>query len=155
MHRRSQPRHACRRAHLKSQGRCEVFKRELPEDANEDEFYNEDELEEGPEILGAVEEDAQLPGEVAAWGPLLSSSSEAVKNQVGGLRSIVWPGAFVAAKGAVAASIYVGWGVKNAPFVPVPPPPVTKEFDFGAVETQELPPKPAPPPPEGEEGGEE
>lgn len=36
------------RPHLKAQGRCEVFKRELPEDVeDEDEFYNEDELEVG------------------------------------------------------------------------------------------------------------
>lgn len=76
--------------------------------------------------------------------------------QVGGLRSVRWPGAFCVAKGLTYANVYVGWGAKNAPFVPLPPPPVAGEFDFGAVETQELAPKPAPPPLEGEEGeGEE
>lgn len=74
--------HIHRRAHLKAQGRCEVFKREMPEDANEDEFFTPDELEEEVDGLRAVEEDEQMPGEVPAWGPLLSSSAEAVKNQV-------------------------------------------------------------------------
>lgn len=146
-----------RRAHLKAQGRCEVFKREMPEDANEEEFFTPDELEEEVDALRGVEEDEQFPGEIPAWGPLLSSSAEAVKNQAGGLRSVRWPGACCVAKGATYANIYVGWGVKNAPFVPVPPPPVAGEFDFAQVETLELHLKPAPPPAEeGEEGeGEE
>jgi hypothetical protein len=117
----------------------------------QDEFYNEDELEEGPELLGGVEEDAQLPGEVPAWSPLVSSSSEAVKTQAGGLRSLVWPGAFCGARGKDWTNVYVGWGVKNAPFVPMPPPPVSAEFDLGATETLELTLKPAPPAPEADE----
>ncbi|GLC46426.1 putative splicing factor, arginine/serine-rich 4 [Pleodorina starrii] len=139
------------RPHLKSQGRCEVFKRELPEDADEDEFYNEDELEEGPDLLASLEEDAQLPGEQAAWTPLYSSSSEAVKKQAGGLRSLVWPGAVCGGREGVWTCVYVGWGVKNAPFVPLPPPPVAAEFDWAAVETQELELKPVPPPEDEEE----
>ncbi|KAG2444989.1 hypothetical protein HYH02_008859 [Chlamydomonas schloesseri] len=138
------------RPHLKSQGRCEVHKRELPEDADEDEFYNEDELEEGPDLLAALEEDAQLPGEQAAWTPVYSSASEAVKTQAGGLRSLVWPGAVCGGRGNDWTCVYVGWGVKNAPFVPLPPPPVAQEFAWGEVETQELELKPAPPPPEEE-----
>ncbi|GLI63341.1 hypothetical protein VaNZ11_006263 [Volvox africanus] len=139
------------RPHLKSQGRCEIFKRELPEDADEDEFYNEDELEEGPELLASLEEDAQLPGEQAAWIPLYSSASEAVKKQAGGLRSLVWPGAVCGGREGVWTCSYVGWGIKNAPFVPLPPPPVAAEFDWGQVETQELELKPVPPPEEEEE----
>ncbi|KXZ46194.1 hypothetical protein GPECTOR_46g263 [Gonium pectorale] len=139
------------RPHLKSQGRCEVFKRELPEDADEDEFYNEDELEEGPELLAALEEDAQLPGEQPAWTPLYSSATEAVKRQAGGLRSLVWPGAVCGGREGQWTCVYVGWGIKNAPFVPLPPPPVAAEFQWSAVETQELELKPAPPPPEEEE----
>lgn len=69
-----------------------------------------------------------------------------------GLRSNLWPGAFVAAKEKQSACVYVGWGVKNAAFVPLPPPPVAQEYDLGLVETVELPPKPMPPPAEGEEG---
>ncbi|GFR44664.1 hypothetical protein Agub_g5954 [Astrephomene gubernaculifera] len=143
------------RPHLKSQGRCEVFKRELPEDADEEEFYNEDELEEGPELLASLEDDAQLPGEQPAWTPLYSSASEAVKKQAGGLRSLVWPGAVCGAREAEWTCCYVGWGMKNAPFVPLPPPPVAAEFDWGAVETQELELKPETPPPEEEDEEEE
>ena len=121
----------------------------------QDEFYNEDELEEGPDLLGGVEDDAQLPGEVHAWSPLVSSSSEAVKTQAGGLRSLVWPGAFCGARAKDWTNVYVGWGIKNAPFVPMPPPPVSAEFDLGATETLELTLKPAPPAPEGEEEEEE
>jgi hypothetical protein len=71
--------------------------------------------------------------------------------QVGGLRSNLWPGAVVVGKDKHAASMYVGWGIKHAPFVPLPPPEVAKEFDQALIESQELPPKPAPPPAEGEE----
>ncbi len=40
-------------------------------------------LQEGPDLLSALEDDAQLGEEQAAWTPVLSSTSEAVKNQVG------------------------------------------------------------------------
>lgn len=149
----------CRFPHLKKQGRVELHKREPPE-GEEDTFEpTEEEQEEGPGPLEALENDKPLPGEVSAWTPLLSSSSEAVKNQVAGLRSNLWPGASVAVKVVQAklvhfASVYVGWGLKNEVFVPLPPPPVAKEFDQALVESQELPPKPAPPPAEGEEAEE-
>lgn len=111
------------------------------------------------EPLGSLEADAALgggdageAGAVPAWTPLFSSSQEHVKFQAGGLRSNLWPGAYAVAKGRQYASVYVGWGTKNAVFVPLPPPPVAKEFDLTFVETMELPLKPVPPPPEGEEG---
>ncbi len=76
--------------------------------------------------------------------------------QVGGVRSNLWPGAVAAGQDKRYANLYVGWGIKNAAFVPLPPPPVAKEFDQALVESLELPPKPAPPPAEGEgEGAEE
>ena len=73
--------------------------------------------------------------------------------QVAGLRSNLWPGAVAAAKGASFANIYVGWGLKNVAFTPQPPPPVATEFDMGAMESTELPPKPEreEPPAEDEE----
>lgn len=91
--------------------------------------------------MAGVEEDAPLAAgqgpagaeEVPAWSPLVSSASEAVKTQAGGLRSLVWPGAFCGARGADWTNVYVGWGVKNAPFVPAPPPPVATEFDQAQV----------------------
>lgn len=45
----------------------------------------------------------------------------------------MWPGAVCGARGGDWTCCYVGWGVKNAPFVPVPPPPVTAEFDQSQV----------------------
>jgi hypothetical protein len=66
-------------------------------------------------------------------------------SQVAGLRSNLWPGAACACQGNHYCNIYVGWGTKNALFVPLPPPPMAKEYDLGLVESCELPPKPAPP----------
>lgn len=150
--------------HLKMQGRCEVYKREPPEDDEGEEFEEtEEEQEEGPAPLTSLEEDLALgvppggeapeEGATPAWSPMVSSSNENVKNQVGGVRSNLWPGAFVAAKDKSFSNIYVGWGIKNAAFIPMPPPPVAQEFDQAAVESLELPPKPQPPPPD-EEGDE-
>lgn len=64
--------------------------------------------------------------------------------QVAGLRSNQWPGAVCACQptpdGRIKfANIYVGWGIKNAPYVPLPPPPVAKEYDAALVESAELP----------------
>ncbi|KAJ9522652.1 hypothetical protein QJQ45_019729, partial [Haematococcus lacustris] len=143
--------------HMKKQGRCELFKREPPEGEEDTWEPSLEEQEEGPEPLSSLEQDAPLADGSPAWAPLVSSSSEGVKFQIGGVRSNLWPGAFVAGADKRFCNIYVGWGIKNAPYVPMPPPPVAKEFDLALVESLELPPKPAPPPAEGEgeEGGDE
>jgi hypothetical protein len=143
--------------HLKKQGRCELYKREPPEGEEDTWEPSEEEQEEGPEPLASLEGDTPLADTSPAWTPLVSSSSEAVKYQVGGLRSNLWPGAYVAGLDKRFCNIYIGWGIKNSPFVPVPPPPVAGEYDQALVESLELPPKPAPPPAEGEgeEGGDE
>lgn len=75
--------------------------------------------------------------------------------QVGGLRSNLWPGAYVTGKDKQCASMYVGWGIKNAPFVPLPPPDIAQEFDQTLIESLELPPKPEPEPEEKGEGEED
>ncbi len=68
------------------------------------------------------------------------------------MRSNVWPGAFCAAKGKHFTNVYVGWGQRNAPLTPLPPPALCDEFDASTLSEQtELPPKPAPPAAEGEE----
>ncbi|MEW5317505.1 MAG: hypothetical protein WDW38_008794 [Sanguina aurantia] len=147
--------------HLKRQGRCDLFKREEPEDEEELErfAFTEDELEEGPEPLVSVEEDTPLAGAdagIQAWTPVVSARGETVKFQVGGVRSNTWPGAVsVAAGDGRYSNVYVGWAVKAALFVPLPPPPVATEYDAALVESKELPPKPAPPPAEEEEPEEE
>ncbi|KAF5843246.1 radial spokehead-like protein [Dunaliella salina] len=130
--------------HIKKQGRCVVHKREEPEDDENFEF-TEEEQEEGPEPLTSVEDDTPIADGSPAWTPLYSSSNEGVKYQVGGLRSNLWPGAYVSGKDKQSASIYVGWGIKNAPFVPLPPPDIAQEFDQALVESLELPPKPEEP----------
>jgi hypothetical protein len=70
--------------------------------------------------------------------------------QVAGLRSNQWPGAACACQGSRFTNIYVGWGVKAAPFVPLPPPPVSREYDAALVESAELPRPEADP--QGEDG---
>lgn len=137
--------------HIKRQGRCQLFVREPPEDEDEEFELTEEEQEEGPEPLTSLEEDTPVMGEAPAWTPLFSSSNENVKNQVAGMRSNLWPGAFVASQGSRFCSVYVGWGVKYEPFVPLPPPPVAREFDQKQVESMELPPKPVAAAAEGEE----
>ena len=64
--------------------------------------------------------------------------------QVAGVRSNLWPGAVAVGSGAAFTNIYVGWAAKTAPFVPLPPPPVAKEYDQALVESAELPVKPEP-----------
>ena len=49
--------------------------------------------------------------------------------QVAGMRSNLWPGAAAVASGAAFTNVYVGWGVKTGPFLPLPPPPVAQEYD--------------------------
>ncbi|KAF8066356.1 RSP4 [Scenedesmus sp. PABB004] len=141
--------------HLKRQGRCAVHKREAPE-GEEDSFeYTEEELEEGPEQLAALEGDDEVGGG-PAWSPLFSSSDAHVKNQartraapgaraaVAGLRSNLWPGAACACLGPRFTNVYVGWGAKAGPYLPPPPPPVAAEYDAALVESAELPPRAAP-----------
>jgi len=139
--------------HIKKQGRCELFVKEVDEDEEEEAPEpTEEESEEGPELLASLENEAPV-GDGEAWTPLAASSNENVKFQVAGMRSNLWPGAVAAAKGAEFANVYVGWGLKNVPFTPQPPPPVAVEFDMGAMESSELPPKPEreEPPAEDEE----
>eukprot|EP00798_Chlamydomonas_sp_ICE-L_P017545 gene17545-23866_t len=141
--------------HLKMQGRCELFKREPPEDEDEPFEETEEEKEVGPEPLAPLEKDVSLPDggnpPAVAWTPLASSSSENIKKQVGGLRSNLWPGAYMACKDKAFSNMYVGWGIKTGPFVPLPPPSMAKEWGQELVEQVELPPKPAPPGAEDEE----
>lgn len=139
--------------HLKKQGRCVVFTKEVDEEEEEEAPEpTEEESEEGPELLATLEGDAPV-GDGEPWTPVAASSNENVKFQVAAMRSNLWPGAVAAAKGADFANIYVGWGLKNAPFTPQPPPPVATEFDMAAMESTELPPKPEreEPPAEDEE----
>lgn len=44
--------------------------------------------------------------------------------------------------GADFFNVYVGWGLKNAPYVPMPPPPVTEEYAQDQMASLDLPPKP-------------
>ncbi|KAK9852594.1 hypothetical protein WJX84_003139 [Apatococcus fuscideae] len=143
---------AHRSAHLKKQGRTVVWRKEVEEGAEEVPPTPE-EAEEGPPALSSLDKDASLEGG-PAWGTLRSSTNPAVKHQVAGVRSNLWPGACAVARGSVFANLYVGWGVKHAPFVPLPPPVPAEEYPQELVESVELPPKPQPPPVEEAEAAE-
>lgn len=133
---------AHRYPHVKKQGRCVVFAKE-PEEGQDAPEPTEEEAEQGPEPLSTVEKDVEVGG-AEAWTPLFSSSNSSVKNQVAGVRSNLWPGAVAVGSGSAFTNIYVGWAAKTAPFVPLPPPPVAKEYDQALVESAELPVKPEP-----------
>ena len=78
------------------------------------------------------------------------------------MRSLLWPGAYAIATPSGFSNIYIGWGVKNAPYSSAAPPAVQKEYEPAEgepalAESTELPPKPEPEVPEsptGEEGEE-
>jgi radial spoke head protein 4A len=78
------------------------------------------------------------------------------------VRSLLWPGAYALATPSGFSNLYIGWGVKNAPYSPPSPPEVQIEYEpaegeAALVESSELPPKPEPEVPEspdGEEGEE-
>ncbi|KAK9832258.1 hypothetical protein WJX74_004503 [Apatococcus lobatus] len=142
---------AHRSAHLKKQGRTVVWRKE-PEEGAEEIPPTPEEAEEGPGALATLDKDASVEGG-PAWGILRSSINPAVKHQVAGVRSNLWPGAYAVARGGVFASLYIGWGVKHAPFVPMPPPVPAEEYAQELLESVELPPKPQPPPVEEAEAG--
>ena len=149
----------CRHAHLKRQGRCETKPvRELPEDTEEEVTLEPDEQEEPPEggqVLAPISEDAKVGGRVA-WTPVFSSASKYTKGQVLGVRSVVWPGATAVTSDKTAANVYVGWGIKRAPYVPLPPPPIAQEYDQSQLVSVDYAPKAdADAPPPAEEGAEE
>ncbi|DBA92418.1 hypothetical protein WJX77_007770 [Trebouxia sp. C0004] len=133
---------AHRYPHLKKQGRTTVFTKEVPEGEEAPE-PTEEESEQGPEPLSTLDKDTEVEGG-EAWTPLFSSTNSGVKNQVAGVRSNMWPGAAAVASGAAFTNVYVGWGVKTGPFLPLPPPPVAQEYDQALVESNELPQKPEP-----------
>lgn len=102
------------------------------------------------QVLASVSEDAQVFGS-RAWTMLASSCSKQTKGQALGLRSNLWPGAATLTHGKEFMNVYVGWAVKHAPYVPLPPAPVASEFDQGQVASVDMAPKPDPdaaPPPE-------
>eukprot|EP00892_Ulva_mutabilis_P012544 jgi/Ulvmu1/9662/UM054_0094.1 len=137
------------REHMKRQGRCRTtVVRAPPEDAEEEEEreLQEDEQEEPPEggqVLAAVSDDAHVRA-APAWTPVLSSTSRHAKGQVLAVRSTLWPGALALSHRRDAANVYVGWGVKSTPFVPLPPLPIAAEYDDALVASVDMPVKPDP-----------
>jgi hypothetical protein len=138
---------SCRTPHLKRQGRCETKPiREFSEDSQEEVVLSPDEQEEPPaggQVLAPVSEDSKVYDR-SAWTPIFSSGSRQSKGQVMGLRSNRWPGAVALTHHREAANIYVGWGLKNEPYVPLPPPPVAEEYDQSQLKAIDLPVKAEP-----------
>lgn len=186
---------AHRYPHIKEQGRCEFYQFPVPEPEEGEEPPEAPEPETGPELLQTLDLDAEStavdwgaavttpapapegdepPGEPTvqpkpAWAPCASSNVPGVKYQVVGMKSLVWPGAFVAYAGGKFSNCYVGYGFQNKKFTPAPPPAVEPEFDLGGqmldeesgetapaqmVMSVDLPPIPEPEPEEGAEGEE-
>ncbi|CAG9467505.1 unnamed protein product [Pedinophyceae sp. YPF-701] len=136
--------------HVKMQGRCEVWRPEPEGDEEEEEKEpTEEEAEEGPEQLSTVEADGAVLGG-AAWTPVPSSGLPGVKNKIVALRSNLWPGAVSVSNGNQFCNVYVGHGLKNEVFTPMPPPAVALEYDQKLMESTDLPPK-VEDKPEGEE----
>ena len=70
-----------RNPHLKRQGRCELHVREAPEGEEEGFELKEDEREEGPALLSAVDQDASS-AESPPWTVITSSSLHNQPHQV-------------------------------------------------------------------------
>ena len=82
------------------------------------------------------------------------SNPHSLNPKVVGVRSLVWPGAFVAYAAGAFSNCYVGYGFKNAPFVPAPPPAVSAEYEGLLQESTELPLRPDEPPAEEDDPAE-
>lgn len=117
---------AHRYPYLRKQGRCVAAKREAPEGEEDNFQLTPEEEEEGPALLTTVDQDVEVVGGGPAWTAVTSSALETTKFPVTAMRSNVWPGAYSIVKGAEFTNVYVGYGIKNAPFVPLPPPAVAK-----------------------------
>ena len=89
-------------------------------------------------------EDSRCKFPVASLNLIYQSASDAKPGllQVSGMRSNVWPGAYAAASGKIVSNIYVGWAIKSAPFMPMPPPLPAQEFAAVPLECTELPLRP-------------
>jgi len=137
-----------RYAHIKTQGRCELYVPPPPE--GEEEAPPAEEPETSPALLSTLDLDAEsgaidwasVASGDAAWATVTSSKVAGVKYQVVGLKSLVWPGAVAVYSAGSFSNCYVGYGLKNAPFVPTPPPPISAEYAGLMQESSELPPRP-------------
>jgi hypothetical protein len=137
--------------HIKKQGRCSLYIPEAePDEEGEEEEgeeetpKEEEEPDESPEILSSVENDANILDEVKPWSVSFSSCVDGLKHKVVCLRSLLWPGAYTVSTKNGYSNVYIGWGIKNAPYEPPLPPDVQKEYEGELVESVELPPIPVP-----------
>ena len=86
---------AHRYPHLKKQGRCELFVKEVDEDEEGEEEPpepTEEETEEGPELLTTLDNDTPVGNEGEAWTAITASSNEGVKFQVRHCFPFTWEG---------------------------------------------------------------
>ncbi len=143
--------------YLKKQGRVETY--EPPDDADPEAApVDPPEPDVDPELLSTLDGDTEsecvdwgscvmeeIDGSAQkqpAWTSCTSSNVVGVKNQTVAIKSMVWPGAFaVYQPGPKFSNCYVGYGIKNAPYVPAPPPAVMTEAEEIPKESDALPPK--------------
>lgn len=99
-----------------------------------------------------IDEDEGIP----QWAPLKSTRVPGMQHGVGGIRSLLWPGAYAVGSQSTFANIYIGFGMINSRFKPPMPPPVQKEYNDAHLKEQtDLPPPPKPPEPEEGDENEE
>ena len=136
--------------HIKKQGRCTVYVPEVAEGEEAPE-PTEEESEAGPPLLAAISEDEQI-GDTPAWTSITSSLVPGIKHTVTGVRSNTWPGAVTVTNGSLFINVYIGFGAKGTPYVPMPAPVPKPEYEADLVESNEIPDPPEEP--EAEEGEE-
>ena len=100
--------------------------------------------------MAAITEDSPL-GETPSWTAVTSSVVPGIKHTVSGVRSNLWPGAVAVTNGSLFINVYVGFGAKGTPYVPLHAPVPMKEYDADLVESNEIPDPPPEEPAEGEE----
>lgn len=148
---------------LLGQGRATLHEPPEPEDEDAEpiEIAEEDKavVEGGESLLASAENDEKVDEDegIPQWAPLSSTQIPGMKHGVGGVKNLLWPGAYTVASSSTFANIYVGYGLMNSRYKPVQPPPLQKEYtDPELQESSELPaPPPEPEPEEGEGEGEE
>jgi Radial spokehead-like protein len=138
----------CRVPHIKAAGVTVLPPLPEAEDDEEPSAVPVDMLEKGPPVLSPADTDTKVQ-HMHAWAPVTSASSRAVKHQVCGVRSLLWPGAVAVTNGIAWSNVYVGWGMKRADVNRALKPPPMMCAIAPPSEQDALP--PPPPEPEAEE----
>jgi hypothetical protein len=86
---------------------------------------------------------------MSSWSPLFVQSGAPVRRVVGGVRSVLWPGAAAITDGTTWTNVYVGWGLKRGHAAQIAQPAEILPAPAVLLERNDLP--PPPPKPEQQE----